>query len=75
MLLGLWCWINRKRDSRELDGELARIEPDSPYRLAIGSSTLREEFGRRIADGAPQAVLRNPDVIAAYLGEAISDAA
>lgn len=25
-------------------------------------------FGRRIADGAPQAVLREPDVIAAYLG-------
>ena len=25
-------------------------------------------FGRRIADGVPQAVLRHPDVIAAYLG-------
>ena len=26
-------------------------------------------FGRRIADGSPQSVLREPDVIAAYLGE------
>ena len=25
-------------------------------------------FGRRIADGVPQTVLREPDVIAAYLG-------
>jgi branched-chain amino acid transport system permease protein len=27
------------------------------------------DFGRRIADGAPDEVLRHPDVIAAYLGE------
>ena len=28
------------------------------------------DFGRRIADGLPREVLRHPDVIAAYLGEA-----
>jgi len=32
-------------------------------------------FGRHIADGASRDVLRNPDVIAAYLGEVRSDAA
>ena len=32
-------------------------------------------FGRRIADGDPRAVLHEPDVIAAYLGEPRVDAA
>ena len=32
-------------------------------------------FGRRIADGAPRAVLSHPDVVAAYLGEPQNEAA
>ena len=32
-------------------------------------------FGRRIADGPPPEVLRNPEVVAAYLGKVKTHAA
>jgi branched-chain amino acid transport system permease protein len=51
-----------------IDHDMAMVEQVADHITVLN-------FGRRIADGLPQDVLRNPDVVAAYLGEVRSDAA
>ena len=47
-------------------GETISLLPIAERLAADRISVLN--FGRKIAEGSPQEVLRNPDVIAAYLG-------
>ena len=45
------------------------IEHDMPLITAVSDRLLALELGRVIAEGTPAEVVRNPRVIASYLGE------
>jgi branched-chain amino acid transport system ATP-binding protein len=67
----IW-WI---RDLRaELGLTVLMIEHHMELVLGISDRVVVLDFGRRIAEGAPDEVARHPDVIRAYLGEEAVDA-
>jgi ABC-type branched-subunit amino acid transport system ATPase component len=48
------------------------IEHDMHFLLPLAHRVVVLNFGRKIAEGTPDEIARNPEVIEAYLGGAVS---
>jgi branched-chain amino acid transport system ATP-binding protein len=59
--------VRRIRD--ETGASLVVVEHDLPFVRSIADRVVAMDQGRVLADGAPAAVLSDPEVVAAYIGD------
>ena len=63
------------RLNRDLDLTIVLIEHDIGIVLKLAHHVVVLDYGRKLADGPPETIRDNPDVIAAYLGAGHAEAA
>ena len=69
--------VEEKRDMARFIGEVRAehgttillVEHDLSFVVGIAERALVMDYGRKIAEGLPEEVLRRPEVVAAYVGE------
>lgn len=54
--------------NRALGTTIVLIEHDMSVVMGLSHHVVVLDYGRKVGDGAPESVRRDPDVIAAYLG-------